>query len=184
MTEPGPTIAGQYIDFAKTLDAFRVELGPTERAVKAAIAACLSRGVLSDYLADHEKEVVSIMVTLYDEQEVMRNHIASEIRIARAKALAEGLAEGIEEGRAEGRTKGLAEGRAEGRATGLAEGRAEGRATGLAEGRAEGRATGLAEGVVAMCKEFGLSRAQTASKLAERLDIDTAEAEKLLAPIW
>lgn len=99
---PDCSMAGQYIDFAKTLDSYRVVVGPNEDAVRKAIADCTRRGILVEYLKSHEKEVVSIMMTLYDEEEVLRVHLASERRIACAEGRAEGLAEGLAEGRAEG----------------------------------------------------------------------------------
>lgn len=108
---PDRSIAGQYIDFAKTVDSYRVVVGPNEDAVRKAITDCTRRGVLVEYLKSHEKEVVSIMMTLYDEEEVLRTHIASEVRIAcaegRARGMAEGRAEGIAEGMAEGQAKGI-----------------------------------------------------------------------------
>jgi hypothetical protein len=49
---------------------------------------------------------------------------------------------------------------------------------------AEGRAEGEARGVVAMCKEFGLTAAATAAKVAERLGIGLPEAEALTKALW
>ena len=98
ISDPGPTMAGQYIDFARTMDAWRTQFGPSEEAIRAALAECKAKGVLTDYLADHEKEVVSIMMTLYDDEEVLHNYVADE----RRQAIAEGLAEGRAEGRAQG----------------------------------------------------------------------------------
>jgi flagellar biosynthesis/type III secretory pathway protein FliH len=86
----------------------------------------------------------------------LRNHIAAERRAAAA----------------------------EGRAEGVAEGEARGRAEGEARGRAEGRAEGEARGVVAMCKEFGLTAAAAAAKVAERLGIGLPEAEALTKTLW
>jgi hypothetical protein len=176
LDEAGPSLPGQYIDFARTLDARRIELGPNEHAIRAAIDDCRRRGVLAEYLTAHEKEVVSIMMTLFDEEEVLRNYVASERRAAVAEGLAEGLAEGHATGLAEGHATGLAEGRA----TGLAAGRAEGRA----EGRLEGHAEGQAVGIVGMCKDFGLTMAATASKLAEKLSLSIPEAEALAKNLW
>lgn len=101
------SIAGQYIDFAKTMDAYRIAVGPNEDAVRGAMIDCIERGVLVEYLKDHEKEVVSIMMTLYDEEEVLRTHIASEVRIASAKAAAQAAAKAEAEGLAAGRAEGI-----------------------------------------------------------------------------
>lgn len=113
--QPGPSIAGQYIDFARTMDAQRIAHGPGEETIREAIADCVSRGVLAEYLKEHEGEVVDIMISLFDEEEVLHNHIAAQVRAAKKEAIAEGLAEG----RAQGLAEGLAEGRAEGRAEGI-----------------------------------------------------------------
>lgn len=140
---PDCSMAGQYIDFVKTMDSYRVAVGPNEDAVLRAIADCTQRGILVEYLKSHEKEVVGIMMTLYDEEEVLRTHLASERRIA------------------------CAEGRAEGRAEGLAEGRAEGVVQGMAEGQAKGIVAmckefglGVSETVAKLCDKLGVSRGE------------------------
>ncbi|MCM1122023.1 MAG: hypothetical protein NC416_05520, partial [Eubacterium sp.] len=42
-----------------------------EKAITETIRICKDRNVLREYLEDREKEVVSIMMSLYDEEEVM-----------------------------------------------------------------------------------------------------------------
>ena len=76
--DAGSSLAGQYIDFARTMDACRGEFGPSEEAIRAGIADCVARGVLEAWLFDHEKEVVSIMMAPYDEHEVLHSCIASQ----------------------------------------------------------------------------------------------------------
>lgn len=140
LQEQDSSIAGQYIDFARTADAYRKKLGPNEQAVRGAIADCIERGVLGDYLREREEEVVTIMMTLYDEQEVLRNYIASERRDAAAK--------------------------------------------GEARGEARGEMKGEARGVVGMCKEFGISIAETIAKLKTKLGMSEAEAEATVRQYW
>lgn len=44
-----------------------------------AIHICKDRNVLSEYLSSKEKEVVGIMTLLYDEGEIMRSYVGSEV---------------------------------------------------------------------------------------------------------
>ena len=43
-----------------------------------AIRICKDRNVLKEYLSSKEKEVVDIMMLLYDEEEIMRSYVESE----------------------------------------------------------------------------------------------------------
>lgn len=38
----------------------------------------MERNVLKEFLTSREKEVITIMMTLFDEERIMRNHIKSE----------------------------------------------------------------------------------------------------------
>ena len=42
------------------------------------IHICRDRNVLSEYLLDREKEVVTIMMSLFDEEQIMKSFIRSE----------------------------------------------------------------------------------------------------------
>ena len=44
-----------------------------------AIRICKDRNVLSEYLGRKESEVVDIMMVLYDEEEIMRSYVESEV---------------------------------------------------------------------------------------------------------
>lgn len=44
------------------------------------------RNILKEYLESREKEVVDIMITLYDEQEIMERYVESEVAEAVEKA--------------------------------------------------------------------------------------------------
>ncbi len=71
-------IINQYIIFSKVYDEQRTKYGRTKKAITETIRICKDRNVLREYLEDREKEVVSIMMSLYDEEEVMRSYIKSE----------------------------------------------------------------------------------------------------------
>ena len=44
-----------------------------------AIRICKDRNVLREYLSSKESEVVDIMMVLYDEEEIMRSYVESEV---------------------------------------------------------------------------------------------------------
>ena len=53
--------------------------GRSRKAVLEVIRICKDRNVLREYLSSKEKEVVDIMMVLYDEQEVMKSYVESEV---------------------------------------------------------------------------------------------------------
>ncbi len=50
----------------------------TQKAVTETIRICKDRNVLREYLLDREKEVVTIMMSLFDEEQIMKSFIKSE----------------------------------------------------------------------------------------------------------
>ena len=60
-------ILDQYITFTKVLDQKIREMGPTQEAVAEAVRVCKDREILKNYLESREKEVVRIMMTLFDQ---------------------------------------------------------------------------------------------------------------------
>lgn len=111
----------------------------------------------------------------YEEEVMTRNDIlnsiAEQLEDAKKEAARVGAAEGREEGRRKGMAEGLAKGRAQGLETGLAEGRAEGIAEGIAEGKNKGRAE--------VIRQFH-SKGMSAEQIADLLDADVADIEKIL----
>ena len=79
-------IINQYITFTKVCSE-QVKLhGRTQKAVLETIRICRDRDVLREYLESREKEVVNIMMTLYDEQEIMERYVKSEVAEAEKEA--------------------------------------------------------------------------------------------------
>ncbi len=76
-------IINQYVVFTKVCSEQIAIYGRTKKAILEAIRICKDRNVLKEYLESKEKEVVDIMMVLYDEQEVMRSYIESEVYEAR-----------------------------------------------------------------------------------------------------
>lgn len=71
-------IINQYVIFTKVCNE-QVKLhGRTKKAILETIRICKDRNVLKEYLESREKEVVDIMMVLYDEEEAMRIYVESE----------------------------------------------------------------------------------------------------------
>ena len=76
-------IINQYVVFTNVCSEQIAIYGRTKKAILEAIRICKDRNVLKEYLESKEKEVVDIMMVLYDEQEVMRSYVESEVYEAR-----------------------------------------------------------------------------------------------------
>lgn len=100
-------VLADYAHFV-TLARDNSEVMDPRAAIDAAVMQCISEGRLADYLTERRAEVVSWMLTEWDEEK--------EMALMRQEAKEFGLKEGLEEGRKEGLKEGLKEGRAEGRA--------------------------------------------------------------------
>ena len=64
-------IIGQYIIFCKVYNEQRKKYGQTKKAVTETIRICKNRNVLKEYLESKEQEVVDIMMTLFDDEQVL-----------------------------------------------------------------------------------------------------------------
>ena len=71
-------IINQYIIFCKIFNEQTRQHGMTRKAVTETIRICKDRNVLREYLLNREKEVVTIMMSLFDEEQIMRSYIKSE----------------------------------------------------------------------------------------------------------
>ena len=83
---------GQYIIFCKVYQEQRKCYGNTREAVTETIRICKDRNVLKEYLESREKEVVDIMMTLFDDEQIYKafeNDIKQETakEVARNKAV-------------------------------------------------------------------------------------------------
>ena len=76
--EDESNIIGQYIIFCKVYNEQMKLYGRTRKTVTETIRICKDKNILREYLLDREKEVVSIMMSLFDEEEVIRSYIKSE----------------------------------------------------------------------------------------------------------
>ena len=85
----GNDIISQYVAFTKVYNE-QVKLhGRSREAVTETIRICKDRDVLREFLAGREKEVISIMMSWFDEEKIMRAYDASERREAAKEAARE-----------------------------------------------------------------------------------------------
>ncbi len=82
-------IISQYVAFTKVYDEQVKLYGRTRKAVTNTINICKNRDILKEYLSSREQEVVDMMMTLFDEEQVMRAYVESEKKEAAEKAAAE-----------------------------------------------------------------------------------------------
>ena len=71
-------IINKYIIFCKVFNEQTKQHGMTQKAVTEIIRICKDRNVLREYLLDREREVVTIMMSLFDEEQIMKSFIKSE----------------------------------------------------------------------------------------------------------
>ena len=88
----------QYVAFTKVLDDQIQIHGRTKEAILETIETCKDRDLLKQYLTDHEKEVRDIMVTLFDNETILKGYTQEKINAARRDGLNKGRKEGLAEG--------------------------------------------------------------------------------------
>ena len=173
-------IINQYVIFTKICDEQIALYGRTKKAILEAIHICKNENILKEYLESKQKEVVDIMMVLYDEQEIIRSYIESEIeeatREARQKATLEGILEGKREGILEGKREGILEGKREGILEGKREGILEGKREGILEGKHEGMYNEKIETAKRMLKDGTLP----IDKIAEFTSLSIEKIQELI----
>ena len=71
-------IINQYVKFTKVCNEQVSLYGRTRKAIKETIRICKNKNVLKEYLESREQEVLSMLMELYDQEEVMRSYVESE----------------------------------------------------------------------------------------------------------
>ena len=83
-------IINQYVLFTQIIDEQRkLYKNDTKTAIKETNRICKSNNILKKYLENQEKEVIDIMVTLYSQEEVFRDYVASEKFSSEVKGIVE-----------------------------------------------------------------------------------------------
>ncbi len=70
----------QYIRFCHVFNEQVKIHGRTRKAVEETIRICLDEDVLNEYLEQQREEVIDMMMALFDDETIMRNHDASLVR--------------------------------------------------------------------------------------------------------
>ncbi len=83
-------IINEYIVFCKVFNEQIKEHGMTKQAVTETIRICKDRNILKQYLSSKEVEVVTIMMSLFEDEQIMKSFIKSERHDAE-RAMAEQL---------------------------------------------------------------------------------------------
>lgn len=97
-------IISQYVAFTKIFDEQVKKYGYTEQAVRNVIRICKERDVLKKYLESRESEVVDIMITLFNDEEILDMYLKSEKRETAKEATREAAKEAIKIMVSEGKT--------------------------------------------------------------------------------
>lgn len=71
-------IITQYVTFTKILDDQIKKLGRTEKAIKETIRICKDEDILREYLSKREEEVISIMTTLFSQEDATKAYVYQE----------------------------------------------------------------------------------------------------------
>lgn len=98
----GDDIAQQYLEFCRVVSAEVARVGLTREALEGAVAICLRRGILAEYLSAKQPEVVDMMTYLFDQESITKAYGRECEREGMAKGMARGIAEGLAEGQAKG----------------------------------------------------------------------------------
>ena len=107
-------IIHQYVAFTKVCDEQIAIYGRTKKAIFETIRICKDENVLKEYLESREKEVVDIMMILYDAEEVLDNYVNNKIYEETKKAVDVAVKAAVKEAKKEARKEGMKEGIKEG----------------------------------------------------------------------
>ena len=88
-------ILDQYVRFCKIADEQREKYGLTQQAIDETIRLCIAENVLAPFLASRQKEVLEIMVTLFDQEKIAEIHDYNLAKVARQEGHQLGREEGI-----------------------------------------------------------------------------------------
>ena len=88
-------ILDQYVRFCKIADEQREKYGLTQQTIDETIRICIAENVLAPFLASRQKEVLEIMVTLFDQEKIAEIHDYNVAKAARQEGHQLGREEGI-----------------------------------------------------------------------------------------
>ena len=92
-----------YLDYNNITNT--VNLSKEMRIVRETIRICKDKNVLKEYLESREKEVINMMVTLFDEEKIMKAHDKTIFEQGISQGISQGINQGISQGVVEGIVK-------------------------------------------------------------------------------
>ena len=100
LKQPGTdTVSGQYIGFSKVYDEQRAIQHNKIECIKETIRICKEKGYLTEFLTEHEEEVVTMLMYLFDEQQERETYEAARDKEKIAQGIEIGEKKGIEIGK-------------------------------------------------------------------------------------
>ena len=91
-------ILDQYIQFCKVADEQRRLYGRTQKAIDETLRLCIEGNILTPFLASRQKEVLEIMVTLFDQEKVWEIREYNIAKAAEQAGMQKGHQKGLEDG--------------------------------------------------------------------------------------
>ena len=79
-------IINQYVNFTKIYNDQVRQYGRTREAVMETIRICKDQNVLAEFFSEREKEIVDIMMTLFNEEYILKTYVESREKEASEKA--------------------------------------------------------------------------------------------------
>jgi flagellar biosynthesis/type III secretory pathway protein FliH len=98
-------IVSQYVAFTRIYREQVQNYGRTKQAVLETIKICQNSKILEQYLESRKKEVITIMASLFNQEQALEAYLRDERREAEQKGLQRGLQKGLRTGKQEGRAE-------------------------------------------------------------------------------
>ena len=102
----GKDIISQYVEFTNVYTEQVKIYGRTQKAVMETIRICRNRNILKEYLESREKEVIDIMMALFDQQKALEQYLEQYGNEREQKGFAKGEQSGFSKGEQSGFSKG------------------------------------------------------------------------------
>ena len=99
-------IISQYVEFTNVYTEQVKIYGRTQKAVMETIRICRNRDILKEYLESREKEVIDIMMALFDQQKALEQYLEQYGNEREQKGFAKGEQSGFSKGEQSGFSKG------------------------------------------------------------------------------
>ena len=95
-------IISQYVNFTKVYSNQVKMWGRTRQAILETIQICRDKDFLKEYLDSKEKEVINIMMALFDQERAMQLYLRDLLKEKEEEAIEQGLKQGLKQGLEQG----------------------------------------------------------------------------------